>query len=105
MKRVFKEQGTCCVWISITEHGDLLLNGQDLGGVAGASEYEYAIAVKLSDFGTIREALHGSADADIVELMCANAQMIFSSGEQTWLEGLGIETDFWARYELAEEMS
>lgn len=101
--RTFIEQGSCCVWISLRDDGKLLISGQDLGGVAGTSEYEYFITVEPQDFGTIREALDGAADADIVELMCAHAPMIFSAGELTWLEGLGINADFHGIYELPED--
>ena len=94
MTRVFKERGELCVWIEIRKDGDLLLSGQDLGGFMGADEYEYFITVHPEDFPTIRAALGGSPDEDIVELMCAHADVITSVGEATWLKGLGITYDF-----------
>ncbi|MBC7631604.1 hypothetical protein [Aeromicrobium sp.] len=92
--RVFKEKGTCCVWISLTEAGELRLSGQDLGGFMGTSEYEYVITVQPDDFGTICTALGEPVDADIIEVMCARAEEIFDRGERTWLTDLGIDAGF-----------
>ena len=103
MTRIFTEKGTCCVWISIRDDGKLLLSGQDLGGWAGTSEYEYFITVEPTDFDAIREELGGEPDAEIVDLMCAHASMIFNAGERAWLQGLGIDPGFHNRFEFPED--
>lgn len=94
MTRVFTEKGTACVWIALTSAGALRLSGQDFCGFAGTTEYEYFITVQPDDFATIRTALHESPDADIIEAMCAQADMIFAMGEATWLKSLGITFGF-----------
>lgn len=99
------DRGSLCVWISPTEFGGLALNGQDLGGVSGTSEYEYSITVAPDDLAIVRRALGGPPDADVIELMCANAEIIHGAGELSWLESLGIEVDFDARYDLLDDAS
>ena len=92
--RVFLERGTCCVWIKMIEDGSLRLSGQDLGGGLGVDEYEYWITVHPQDFARIREALGAEPDVNIEDLMCANAKMIHSCGELTWLRAIGVVPDF-----------
>ena len=92
--RVFFERDKCCVWISMIDDGSLRLSGQDLGGWLGADEYEYWITVRPQDFARIREALGAEPDVDIEDLMCANAKMICSCGERTWLHSIGVVPDF-----------
>ncbi|MBC7593209.1 MAG: hypothetical protein H7288_04615 [Kineosporiaceae bacterium] len=92
--RVFLERGTCCVWISLIDDGSLRLSGQDLGGCLGADEYEYWITVHPQDFALIREALGAEPAVDIEDLMCANAKMIYSCGELTWLRSIAAVPDF-----------
>ena len=65
--RLFLERGTCCVWIKMIEDGSLRLSGQDLGA---------------------------EPDVNIEDLMCANAKMIHSCGELTWLRAIGVVPDF-----------
>ncbi len=103
MKRIFREHGGCCVWISITDEGELELSGQDLGGTGGTSEYEYWITVGPDDFHIIRNALGAQPDADIVDLMCSHSRTIFEAGERAWLESLGIAVDFSNRFEFQED--
>lgn len=92
-KRIFIEQGKCCVWIE-TIDGSVRLGGQDLGGFLRADEYEYRITVQSSDLPRIREALGAEPDADIEDLLCANTDMIYSRGERTWFESIGITPEF-----------
>ena len=99
-ERVFIDRGSCCVWISLPE-GRLMLSGQDLGGFMGTSEYEYFITVEPEHFGTIRAALGAQDGADIIDVMCANAEPIFMQGETTWLESIGVpyEMKNWHHFE------
>src|SRR5665811_1432123 len=92
-KRVFIRRGTCSVWIEMID-GSVRLSGQDLGGFPGAGEYEYWITVQSSDFPRIREMLGAAPDADIEDLLCVNAGMIYSRGEMTWFESIGITPEF-----------
>jgi len=71
-ERVFIERGTRCVWIVMLE-GSLRLSGQDLGGFMGTSEYEYFITIEPEHFDALRRELGSSADADMVDAMCAKA--------------------------------
>ena len=78
--------------------GSVRLSGQDLGGFLGFDEYEYWITVQSSDFPRIRDALGAAPGADIVDLLCANADMIYSRGERTWFESIGITPVFFSYF-------
>ena len=93
--RVFIKRGTCKVWIEMVD-GSVRLSGQDLGGFLGFDEYEYWITVQSSDFPRIRDALGATPDADVVDLLCANADMIYSRGERTWFESIGTTPEFFS---------
>ena len=94
-KRVFIERHACMVWISIDERGSLLLTGQDLDpGTLGVDEYEYFITVSPEHFDAIRAALDAPPDSDVIDVMCANAEKIFLTGETTWLKEHGIPYGF-----------
>lgn len=92
-ERVFMDRGSCCVWISMPE-GRLRLSGQDLGGHPICDEYEYVITVEPDHFEAIRAALGAEPDANIIDVMCANAEAIFMKGETTWLDSLEIPYEF-----------
>ena len=92
-RRVFIQRGTCHVDISMAGEA-ARLSGQDLGGFAGADEYEYWITIQSEDFPVIRSALGAGPDDDVIEVLCANAEMIFTKGERTWLRAIGIEPGF-----------
>ena len=87
------------VWATITAEAELLIQGQDLGGYPGASEYEYAFAIAPDDLPTIRAALGATDDDDLLSLLQAAGERIVRRGESAWLEGLGITAQFWSRVE------
>lgn len=91
--RLFFERGETCVWIE-KDGPSLRLHGQDLGGVGGTPEYEYFITILSTEFDKIREVLDAPDDADILDVMCANADEIYSRGETDWLTLLDIDYKF-----------
>lgn len=60
----------------------------------GADEYEYSITIDPEQFDVIRAALEAPPDADIIDVMCADAEKIFMRGESTWLKSHGIRFEF-----------
>lgn len=86
------------VWATMTAEGELRIEGQDLGGYPGASEYEYAITVSATDLPIIRAALDASDD-DLLSLLETAGEAIVRRGERAWIEGLGITAEFWSRVE------
>ena len=96
--RVFFEQNTCCVWIKMVGN-ELRLSGQDLGGHPACDEYEYFITIGPDEFDKIRAALAAPTDADIFDVMCGHAESIYTTGETTWLNSIGVEYEFdsWMR--------
>jgi hypothetical protein len=79
--------------------GELSFQGQDLNpdNIWGGAEYEYAVTVAAGDVPRVVAALGGTAGDDVLALVQANADRIISTGELTWLRGLGIEPEFWSR--------
>lgn len=82
------------VGASIKENGDLEIAGQDLNGRAGEDEYEYWITVKAGDIPKVVAALPGPDDADVIERLRRNAEMLIQVGERTFLTLIGVETGF-----------
>lgn len=93
------------VWATMTDDGGLRIEGQDLGGYPGASEYEYALAVSAADMPRIRSALDARSDEDLLSVLEAAGGAIVARGERAWLTGLGITAAFWSRVEPADEPS
>ena len=87
------------VWATITADGELLIQGQDLGGYPGASEYEYAFRVSSADVSTVRAALDASDGDDLLSLLEVAGEAIVRRGERAWTEGMGITAEFWSRIE------
>src|SRR5665647_2198270 len=85
------------VWATITADGELLIQGQDLGGYPGASEYEYAFRVSSADVSTVRAALDASDGDDLLSLLEVAGEAIVRRGERAWTEGMGITAEFWSR--------
>ena len=87
------------VWATTTADGELRIEGQDLGGYPGASEYEYAITVSAGDVPTVRAALDAADGDDLLSLLEAEGEAIVRRGERAWIESLGITAKFWSRVE------
>lgn len=90
-QEVLIERGKTCVWIEELPDGNLRISGQTL---TADSEYEYFITVEPKDFDTIRQDLGGSATDDVIDLIKADRERLFSLGEATWLKSLGIDYGF-----------
>jgi hypothetical protein len=95
MTTMIWEKNKLYVGVSYNEDGDLVIAGQDLNGWAGRDEYEYWITVKAADFPTLRAALPGPADAELLELLKLNAATLIKTGERTFVDYLGIEAGFY----------
>ncbi|GAB1639803.1 hypothetical protein [Krasilnikovia sp. MM14-A1259] len=79
--------------------GRLVFEGQDLNpdNPWGGCEYEYAITVEPADVPRVVAALGGAESDDVLALLKANAERVVTTGEKSWLLGLGIEPGFWSR--------
>lgn len=86
--------GTLTVWAGINEADELAIDAQDLGGHPLCDEYEYFIRIAEEDWSLLRAALDGAPEADVVELVAANAQAICGAGEVTWLTNHGVPHTF-----------
>ncbi|MBP2192110.1 hypothetical protein [Nocardia goodfellowii] len=79
---------------SVRDSGALVIEGQHLrqGG-----EFEYTLTVAPEKVVYVLEALGGRPEADVLELLAANAESIVRQGEKSWLESLGLTPEFWTR--------
>jgi hypothetical protein len=77
----------------LTEHGDLVFEGQDLNGWLGSAEYEYWVSAPAALVPRVVVALGGSPGDDVLSLLAANAEEVVTRGEATWLRSLGIDPD------------
>lgn len=93
------------VWATMIDDGRLRIEGQDLGGYLGTSEYEYALTVSADDVPRIRAALDAGDGDDLLSLLGAAGTAIVARGERAWLTGLGITPAFWSRIEPADDPS
>ncbi|MCL3862959.1 hypothetical protein [Actinotalea sp. K2] len=100
-----RDRGALHVWATMTTDGALLIQGQDLGGYPGASEYEYAIRVASADVPTVRAALDAADGDDLLSLLEDAGDAILRRGERAWIESLGITAGFWSRIEPGEAPS
>lgn len=83
------------VWAEVNRLGDLIIQGQDLGGHVFGGEYEYALTVPASQVAAVAQALGGEEAAEVLGLLKANGQRIVQMGERTWLQSLGVEVHTW----------
>jgi hypothetical protein len=95
---IWSEDGLT-VWARPDEDGGFMITGQDLGPNLSGREYEYAVAIAARDVPAVVEALGGTAGADVLALVAANAETIVRAGELSWLRRLGIKPEFWSRAE------
>ncbi len=79
--------------------GTLLIEGQDLRGDFFPGEYEYAITVRPADVAQVVEALGGAPGDDPLPLLLARAEEIVNYGERRWLTSLGLDVEFWSRFD------
>lgn len=84
---------------SLTDDGELVIAGQDLGR-PGMAEYEYSLRVPAADIPTVVGALGGGPGDDVLALLERDGQQIVRRGEKSWLESLGLRPAFWSRTEL-----
>lgn len=97
------DRDTLHVWATLLDDGRLRIEGQDLGGYFGASEYEYAFTVATADVPTIRAALDADESDDLLSVLEAAGAAIVARGERAWLVGLGITPEFWSRVEPTDD--
>lgn len=86
--------------VHLTADGDLIINGQDLSGAAGAAEYEYSLTVPAAEVPRVVAGLGGQPGDDVIPLLSAHATTIVETGELTWLRSLAIEPEFWSRVDM-----
>jgi len=90
-ERVFWRTDAYTVWVGCADNGELVFNGADRAYLDG---YEYQITVEPDQFDKLRAALGAEPGADVVDLVCAHAEVIMARGERSWLTDRGIESGF-----------
>ena len=90
-ERVLWRTDRSTVWVGYDDGGALVFNGYDRTHLDG---YEYTITVAPGQFEVLRLVLGAGQEADVVDLVCANADEIMARGERTWLDDHGIERGF-----------
>ncbi|WP_194818666.1 hypothetical protein [Nocardia sp. XZ_19_385] len=93
-------RGGLYITASLRDSGALVIEGQHL---SRGGEYEYAITVAPEKVVYVLQALGGKPEADVLDLLAANAESIVRQGEKSWLESLGITPEFWSRGEVSGE--
>ncbi len=86
------------IWAELNAQGALVISGQDLRPPNGWEEYEYAFTIPPEDLPLIREALTGTHEDSVLELLAANAEQIVPA-VKSWLEAVGARYEFWSRIE------
>lgn len=89
-EREFWRSATCTVWVGLAADGVLRFSGYDRAHLDG---YEYILSVPAAAFPALRVALGVPADADLLDAVCAAADMIMAAGERSWLQAHGIAAD------------
>lgn len=93
------EQGLMHRSISLSDSGQLGISGHDLGpGVEaffGANEYEFERTYSADDTARARELLGLAPDDDLLQAITARFRATHEL--ESFLEGHGIEGDFWSR--------
>ncbi|MBL1073641.1 hypothetical protein JK358_04475 [Nocardia sp. 2] len=84
---------------ALRDSGALVIEGQHL---RGGGEYEYALTVAADQVPVVVAALGGDADADVLDLLHANAEPIVRRGEKGWLESIGVTVGFWSHGNWAD---
>lgn len=72
--------------------GSLSIEGQDLRH----GEYEYFLTVKSENLAALVQAMGGSDEDDVLELLKAKAPELVHVGEMTWLKEHSIPYDFFS---------
>jgi hypothetical protein len=84
---------------SVTEHGDLLIEGCDRGdaveGLFGSREYEWSWTIPSADLARLRQAL-GCSD-DVLKGLQASFSGDAAAGVKAFLEDHAIVHDVWSR--------
>ena len=84
------------VQVGLKDDGSLTISGYDL---KDNNDYEYFITVAAADVPTVWAALPGAPEDDVIARLVANGEMVVKVGEESWIESLGIKTEFWSHGE------
>ncbi len=94
LKRTIYRAGTLTVRAGYDDHGQLAIDGHDLGGHPASGEYEYFIRVRPEHFPQLRKAFGADESSDVVDLLVAHGAVLVESGETAWLTEHGIPYEF-----------
>ena len=101
LSEVHDGDGVSARWVTLTEDGDLLVEGQDLGpGVAlffGGQEYEFARTVRAADVPALRQALHLDDEDDLLAALAERYEGRGTSELEQFIQDAGIASEFWSR--------
>lgn len=93
--------GVSARWVRLTDGGDLLVEGQDLGpGVElffGAHEYEFARTVRAADLPALRRALHLDEEDDLLAALLERYEGRGTSELEQFIQDAGVPSEFWSR--------
>lgn len=93
--------GVSARWVRLTDTGDLLIEGQDLGpGVEmffGANEYEFARTVRAADVPALRRALHLDEEDDLLAALLERYDGKGTSELEQFVQDADVPSEFWSR--------
>lgn len=93
MQQIYSDE-TQTVWAGYSKDGQVALTGQNLGGHPIVDRYEYFIRVGRDDFPTLRQALDGGTEDDVLDLVVARGSELVATGEGSWLRSHGVSFHF-----------
>lgn len=101
LSEVNDAKGVSARWVRLTDEGDLLVEGQDLGpGVElffGAQEYEFARTVRAADVPALRRALHLDDEDDLLAALLERYDGKGTSELEQLIQDAGVPSQFWSR--------
>ena len=91
------------LWASISENGDMVIEGQDLGRIVSEfwgssfSEYEWIIKVEAADIPRLIAVLGGTEGEDTLSLLAQRYAEDSKYASKSYLEERGVTINFWSR--------
>lgn len=87
------------VWATLRDGGSLTIEGQDLSGLLGWAEYEYAMTIKADAVPRLVAELGGKPGDDALRLLHERRDELVRVGEKQWLDDHDVPYSFWNRIE------
>lgn len=93
--------GVSARWVRLTNDGDLLIEGHDLGpGVQlffGGNEYEFVRTVRAADMPALRRAFQLDEEDDLLAALLERYDGRGTSELEQFIQDAGVPSEFWSR--------